>query len=239
MCIHPAHPARRASPASCHSRTRARPATDKSGTRVSARGRTTRSPARASPAPTARPLLSAQCFPPHLHAPSLAATPGPCASAPSPQRPHCATLRLTCRARSSASSSLLSFPAAQQQPAANLAVTLARTLYGTPPRDPRLHPLNATAPSLCPRLANSATRTLAATPLGSTVQDLCTAVNPPPRYSLAPAVSRRSSAPCPGSSPSSLPRSPVPALPDLRLHRPEVRSLRRHDFSPSVDLWPS
>ena len=70
----PAHPARCASPASCRSRTRARPATDKSGPRVSARGRTTRSPARASPAPTAWPLPSAQCFPPHLHALSLAAT---------------------------------------------------------------------------------------------------------------------------------------------------------------------
>ena len=120
---------------------------------------------------------------------------------------------LTCRARSSASSSLLSFPAAQQQPAANLAVTLPCTLYGMAPREPQLHPLNATVPSLRPRLANSATRTLAAAPLGSTAQDLCAAVNPPPRYSLAPADSRRSSAPCPGSSPSSLPRSPVPASP--------------------------
>ena len=168
------------------------------------------------------------------HTPATPSSARP-ARLPSP----CGPLGLTCRARSSASNSLLSFPAAQQQHAANLAVTLTSTLYGTPPRDPRLHPLNATAPSLRRRLANSATRTQAAAPLCSAAQDLCAAINPPPRYPLVPADSRRSSAPCPGSSPSSLPRSPVPASPDLRLHRPEVRLLRRRDFSPSVDLWPS
>jgi hypothetical protein len=134
-------------------------------------GTSLRSPRRLvdSTAPRARLSVTQYPFPPHAPAPSL------------PPRFH----PLTRRPHLSSPSFLLSFSNAQRPPE-HLAGDHTRALHGTPPRDPQLPPLNATAPSLHLISPPQPPRTL--TPPHRQA---------PPRRSYAPPRTRCSAAPQP------------------------------------------